>query len=143
MQPQPHSEYGQPMQQGGYAGGSPVPPGYTGQPVMGQPVYVQQAPMFVSSGQPQMVMMPQQQVMVMSQGFGKNPCGPVQCGFCQAIVTTTVTSTPGCFVWAVAAILCLVLPPCCFIPFCVPNCMDSVHSCSNCRATLGVDPGSC
>lgn len=35
-----------------------------------------------------------------------------------AAVTTTVTSTPGCFVWAVAAILCLVLPPCCFIPFC-------------------------
>jgi len=33
-------------------------------------------------------------------------------------VTTTVTSTPGCFTWAVAAILCFLVPPCCFIPFC-------------------------
>ena len=122
-----------------------VPVQYGSQPqYTQQPVYVQQG---VPVGAPQPIYVQQQQmvgVVVAPRMLGKFPAGPMTCPFCQATITTSVTTTPGCFVWSVAALLCFIGAwPCCLIPFCMPNCHDSLHSCPNCRATLAVEPGSC
>ena len=84
----------------------------------------------------------QPQVVIVNAQLGKFPAGPIACPFCQATITTSVTSTPGCFVWSMAGILCIIGAwPCCLIPFCVPSCMDAIHTCPNCRATLGASRG--
>ena len=123
-----------------------------GMPVQQQPIYVQQQQMVraeerrpsprrrsderararrhaCSTPPPPPSPPPPPQVMV-PRMLGKFPAGPMACPFCQATVTTSVTSTPGCFVWAIAGLLCVIGAwPCCLIPFCVPTCMDSIHRC--------------
>jgi lipopolysaccharide-induced tumor necrosis factor-alpha factor len=65
---------------------------------------------------------------------------PVQttCPNCHASIVTTVMYQVGGLTWLIFAILCFVgCWICAFIPFCVDDCKDAVHSCPNCQAVIG------
>ncbi|CAF4255445.1 unnamed protein product [Rotaria socialis] len=59
------------------------------------------------------------------------------CPQCRKVVMSQVTETIGLGTWLLALIL-LLLPPLCFIPFFVKACKDKEHRCPNCSNVLGV-----
>merc|ERR550517_179279 len=72
--------------------------------------------------------------------FNQNPM-TMTCPFCQAHITTATSSRSGGAVW----LTCLGITfltggfcfPCAFIPFCIEDMKDQVHSCPNCGKVVG------
>ena len=63
----------------------------------------------------------------------------IKCPNCRRIVYTNVEAQYSPTVWLSALCLCLCgLPMCCFIPFCIPDCMDFQHTCPNCNQIIDV-----
>jgi lipopolysaccharide-induced tumor necrosis factor-alpha factor len=66
------------------------------------------------------------------------------CPHCHADIATTVEYESGTMTWLVCGIIVLVgllvfwcaLLGCCFIPFCINDCKDVIHSCPACKQTL-------
>ncbi|XP_048762280.1 LITAF domain-containing protein-like isoform X2 [Ostrea edulis] len=118
------------------AGIAPPPPGYgVPPPAAGyQPAY-QQQPMV--AGQSSVTVLTQPGIMV-SQQYREVPVR-TKCPACHAEVLTSTSFETGTFAWVIALVLCLfgLWLGCCLIPFCVDGCKDVVHSCPNCRHTIG------
>ena len=115
-QPPPPAQYGQPAQPG-YG----VQPGYGPQPGYGQPATT------VVVTQP-MMMMPMRDAPV-----------NMTCPSCQNQIITSTSQETGTITWVACLVLCLIGcdAGCCFVPFCIGSCKDTVHHCPNCRTTLG------
>ncbi|XP_030636167.1 lipopolysaccharide-induced tumor necrosis factor-alpha factor homolog [Chanos chanos] len=68
--------------------------------------------------------------------------GPVQvvCPNCQQAVVTRVEFSSGLLTYLCCGglFLCGFALGCCLIPFCVDRLRDAKHTCSNCKAVLGV-----
>eukprot|EP00112_Aurelia_sp_Birch-Aquarium-sp1_P025553 Seg855.5 transcript_id=Seg855.5/GoldUCD/mRNA.D3Y31 product="Lipopolysaccharide-induced tumor necrosis factor-alpha factor" protein_id=Seg855.5/GoldUCD/D3Y31 len=61
------------------------------------------------------------------------------CPSCKAQIVTAVTYEPGTFAYMLFFLMCIFgFWICCFFPFCIDSCKDSIHSCPNCRSQLGV-----
>ena len=136
---------------GGYAPpapsqGSYAPPqyGYTAQQGQGQP---NAAPPNYGShyGAPQataaqpILVSPQPMVMaVRPMMLPSQPCSLV-CPNCRQQIITRTVQRDGLLVWGSCAVLALLgcIFGCCLIPFCVPECKDVEHYCSNCNVLLG------
>merc|ERR1711899_18475 len=132
----PAPQQGFPLQQGqGYA--PPPQQGYAQPPQQG------------FGPPPQQGFPPPQTVQVTVQGnaaqtgllrFNQNPM-TMTCPFCQAHITTATSSRSGGAVWLTClgitfftSGICL---PCAFIPFCIEDMKDQVHSCPNCGKVVG------
>lgn len=61
------------------------------------------------------------------------------CPHCHHEIDTATKSAPSKIAWLSCLILCLVgcNLGCCFIPFCMDDCMNTEHNCPNCKAYLG------
>nr|ACN70008.1 LPS-induced TNF-alpha factor [Pinctada fucata] len=66
---------------------------------------------------------------------------PVQCTCpsCGASVVTSTSYETGTLAWVICLVLALfgLWLGCCLIPFCINGCKDVIHSCPNCRHTIG------
>lgn len=60
-----------------------------------------------------------------------------QCPQCRKPIMTQVTPTIGLGTWLIALVL-LLLPPLCFIPFFIKSTKDTEHRCPNCGNVVGV-----
>ena len=130
------------------------------QPMMGQPVMAAQP--YPGQPQPQVVVQGQQPMMMAQAQYAGQPQVVVQgqpqttvvvhqqattdlrhcrrpvvcrCPSCGHTAATNVAHFNGAGAWLACLGLCLVgcNLGCCFIPFCVEDCKDVVHSCSNCQ----------
>ncbi|XP_022092619.1 lipopolysaccharide-induced tumor necrosis factor-alpha factor homolog isoform X2 [Acanthaster planci] len=66
----------------------------------------------------------------------------MQCTSCGKNITTEIQKENGDAVWVMVIWICLVTVWCClwplaFIPCCIPSLKDTVHSCPECKCTLG------
>jgi len=68
--------------------------------------------------------------------FGDVPVRTL-CTSCRKPVMTRVTPKIGLGTWLLALVL-LLLPPLCFIPFFINACKDKEHSCPNCGNIIGI-----
>ena len=70
--------------------------------------------------------------------LGRNPT-PIQCPRCQRQVVTGVQYEAGAGTWLISLAICFFggIFGCCFIPFCVPDCQDALHSCPACKNIIG------
>jgi len=59
------------------------------------------------------------------------------CPQCRRPVMSQTSKVSGLGTWLIALIL-LLLPPLCFIPFFINSCKDTEHTCPNCGNMLGV-----
>jgi lipopolysaccharide-induced tumor necrosis factor-alpha factor len=80
-------------------------------------------------------------VTVPMQMFSQDP-RVMQCTNCGKNITTETTKANGAAVWVAAGYICFVTVWCCMcpfalIPFCIPSLKDTVHSCPECKFTLG------
>ncbi|XP_062581066.1 cell death-inducing p53-target protein 1 homolog isoform X1 [Saccostrea cucullata] len=121
----------------------PPPPGQGVPPPAGyQPMYGQPTASYQPGYQPMMghasVTVVHQPGMVITQQFREHPVR-TKCPACQAEILTSTSYETGTFAWVIALVLCLfgLWLGCCLIPFCVDGCKDVVHSCPNCRHTIG------
>ena len=101
------------------------------QVVMMSPVMMPQSPMYVSAPSP-MVMSSSPMMGMMPD----SPC-PCRCPNCGKQIVTRVSSKSGSRTWLWVLILAFCIPPCCFIPFFVPSCMDQDHFCPQCNTLVG------
>ncbi|KAK3097547.1 hypothetical protein FSP39_010662 [Pinctada imbricata] len=66
---------------------------------------------------------------------------PVQttCPACGANILTSTRYESGTLTWVVCLVLAIMglWLGCCLIPFCINGCKDVIHSCPNCRHTIG------
>ncbi|CAF1228874.1 unnamed protein product [Adineta steineri] len=60
-----------------------------------------------------------------------------QCPQCRKVVMSQVLDTVGLGTWLLALVL-LLIPPLCFVPFFIKACKDKEHRCPNCGAIMGV-----
>ncbi|XP_038065685.1 tyrosine-protein phosphatase non-receptor type 23-like [Patiria miniata] len=143
VQPGPQP-VGYPAQPGPQPGGYPAQPGP--QPV-GYPVQAQPQPLGPGqAGQPQGTVVITQPaattfVTVPTQRFTSLP-QIMQCTNCHKTVTTETPKEIGAAVWVIVGWICLVTVWFCFcflafIPFCIPSLKDTVHTCPECKFTLG------
>lgn len=128
--------HGPPPPPSGYG---PPPPAAGYQPMYGQPAAGYQPgyqPM--TAGQSSVTVITQPGIMIAGQQFREHPVR-TKCPACQAEVMTSTSFETGTFAWVIALVLCLfgLWLGCCLIPFCVDGCKDVVHSCPNCRHTIG------
>jgi len=71
------------------------------------------------------------------------PVGPepahLTCPHCQAVVDTTVKSSPSLWAWisGLALFAAGCWAGCCLIPCCMDGCMDKEHTCPSCKAHIG------
>lgn len=115
--PPPPPAYSAPGPHGqGYGQPPPPPPGYAGSSTV-----VVTQPGFINA-----------------RIFREVPV-PMQCPYCQATITTSTSYEVGTLTWIACFVVFIVgcWLGCCFIPFCVDGCKDVVHSCPNCRQTVG------
>merc|ERR1711962_1202201 len=72
--------------------------------------------------------------------FNQNPM-TMTCPFCQAHITTATSSRSGGAVWLTRLGITFLTGgfcfPCAFIPFCIEDMKDQVHSCPNCGKVVG------
>lgn len=69
--------------------------------------------------------------------LGPNPASMI-CPHCQQPIITRTMQTAGGYACFVAAILCIFgLGLCAFIPFLLPDCQDTNHSCPLCKRAVG------
>ena len=59
------------------------------------------------------------------------------CPQCRKPIMTQVTNTIGLGTWLLALVL-LLLPPLCFLPFFINSCKDTEHRCPNCGNVVGL-----
>lgn len=92
----------------------------------------------MTAGQSSVTVITQPGIMIAGQQFREHPVR-TKCPACQAEVMTSTSFETGTFAWVIALVLCLfgLWLGCCLIPFCVDGCKDVVHSCPNCRHTIG------
>ncbi|XP_064816947.1 lipopolysaccharide-induced tumor necrosis factor-alpha factor homolog isoform X1 [Oncorhynchus masou masou] len=77
------------------------------------------------------------QVVVIQQPLLRDVPGQMTCPYCQVLVLTEATHTPGLAAWLVFGVLCCFMCwPCSWIPFCVDSCKDVEHRCPNCRRVI-------
>lgn len=64
------------------------------------------------------------------------------CSICKRNIWSRVDHRPGVCTYLCCCYICLIggMLGCCFIPFCCDKCKDTYHFCSNCNATIGVNP---
>lgn len=67
--------------------------------------------------------------------IGHEPAQTI-CPNCRATVVTSVAYEPGLVTWLTCLMIGFSGLVVCCIPFCVPQLMDAVHSCPNCRAVI-------
>ncbi|XP_031418436.1 lipopolysaccharide-induced tumor necrosis factor-alpha factor homolog [Clupea harengus] len=80
------------------------------------------------------------QVIVATIGpFGDSPV-QVTCPSCHQTGVTKVEFSSGLitYLFCGGLFMCGLVLGCCLIPFCVDRLRDAKHSCSNCKAVLGV-----
>jgi hypothetical protein len=58
------------------------------------------------------------------------------CPHCRATVKTVLDDQATCCAYASCMFLFYVCTPLCFVPFCIKDCRQQVHNCSQCGATL-------
>lgn len=128
----------------------PPPPSYVSVMTGGDPVSIQQQqfnsgfpaqqPVYVQSSLPTntVIIQPQRWYPLSKQPVSMN------CPQCNARIVTRVTKQTGGGTWLISGGVCLagcVFPilwlGCCLLPFCIDDCKDSVHHCSNCNAYIG------
>jgi len=123
-------------------------------PIMNQPGSGPPPPMgFIPSGpMPGNCAQIQPQMIIHSQGpLGQTrtivsviPVGSTSthltCPNCNAVIDTTVSSSPSIWAWVSGAALFLMgcWAGCCFLPCCIDGCMDKEHSCPNCKAHIAM-----
>jgi lipopolysaccharide-induced tumor necrosis factor-alpha factor len=74
--------------------------------------------------------------VIAGTNFGDVPARTV-CPQCRKPVMTLVEHTIGLGTWLIALVL-LLLPPLCFIPFFIKSLKDVEHKCPNCGNIIGV-----
>ena len=133
------SQQGQPQMQGHYV-------------QSGQPMYAAPAPgtqYYPPQGYPQQTVVmgtpPPQEIIIVEQGggytggvvgFSRN--GPTQCVCpnCRQAVVTNVIVEPGTTAWLCCCVLAFVFWPLACLPFCLPSCQDTVHTCPACGCVI-------
>ncbi|CAF1327675.1 unnamed protein product [Adineta steineri] len=60
-----------------------------------------------------------------------------QCPQCRKVVMSLVQDTVGLGTWLLALLL-ILIPPLCFLPFFIKSCKDKEHLCPNCGAVIGI-----
>ncbi|UJR29089.1 hypothetical protein I4U23_010303 [Adineta vaga] len=78
------------------------------------------------------------QPVIGSAFIGRNPVA-IQCPRCQQQIVTVVQYENGGGTWLIALLICLFggIFGCCLIPFCVPGCQDTIHTCPACQNLIG------
>lgn len=61
----------------------------------------------------------------------------LDCPYCNVKTTTKIIKKPSKALYLSSILMCLCLPPTCFIPFLISRCYDKTHYCSNCGGKLG------
>jgi lipopolysaccharide-induced tumor necrosis factor-alpha factor len=71
--------------------------------------------------------------------FGDVPVRCV-CPNCQREIVTVTSRQNGLFTWLLVGGLCLIgcVLGCCLIPLCIDSAKDTVHTCPNCHAVVGI-----
>ena len=63
---------------------------------------------------------------------------PFFCPYCRQNIITQVDFQPSDKTYTVACILCCLTGViCCLIPFCMSDCQDAIHTCPQCKGTIG------
>merc|ERR1712080_25912 len=70
---------------------------------------------------------------VVYDAFPKN----VICPNCHQNVTTTCAYETGTMTYLVALLLCFLICPCFWVPFCIDGCKDVHHTCPSCHTEIG------
>uniref|UniRef100_A0A914MJ88 LITAF domain-containing protein n=1 Tax=Meloidogyne incognita TaxID=6306 RepID=A0A914MJ88_MELIC len=74
--------------------------------------------------------------------LGPNPV-EMDCPSCKSHILTNIATTPGALAWIICMLcfftgwvgfFCCFL---CWVPFCIEDCMDVVHTCPSCNVYLG------
>ncbi|OMJ91421.1 hypothetical protein SteCoe_6000 [Stentor coeruleus] len=61
------------------------------------------------------------------------------CPNCNRFNWSKVSNKPGLFTWLLCTYLCLIgCWLCCYLPFCVKKCQDTVHTCAACDENLAI-----
>eukprot|EP00347_Sterkiella_histriomuscorum_P023787 403333389 len=71
------------------------------------------------------------------QRFGRHP-QQAKCQYCNQTMQTKVERESSQEQVVGCVILCLCVPPYCFIPYLMPSCYRYLHKCSNCNKVLGI-----
>jgi lipopolysaccharide-induced tumor necrosis factor-alpha factor len=137
----PPNQGAYPTQQQPYpAGQQPYPGQQVQQPYPGQQPYPPPTgPGYAGgAGQQQSTIIVAVPTLTVQHGAFSNSPMQTTCPSCHATVLTSVSHEVGAMAWVIFAVLCLVgCWICAFIPFCVDDCKDTVHSCPNCNAIIG------
>ncbi len=72
-----------------------------------------------------------------SPNYGDVPVRTL-CPRCRKSIMSQVSKVTGLGTWLIALIL-LLLPPFCYIPFFLKSCKDTQHTCPNCGNLLGIN----
>merc|ERR1712055_1028227 len=115
------------------AGFAQPPQGQVPLQPMGQPLVTGQPTGHPLPGGPPVV----QVVHTQPVPFGRHPV-PTVCCHCNQAVTTEVTYENGLMTWLACGGLVLIGCGlgCCFIPFCVNDMKDAVHTCPKCKRVI-------
>ncbi|XP_064816959.1 lipopolysaccharide-induced tumor necrosis factor-alpha factor homolog isoform X3 [Oncorhynchus masou masou] len=98
---------------------------------------LQMPPAYTVENENQIVVTQVTQVVVIQQPLLRDVPGQMTCPYCQVLVLTEATHTPGLAAWLVFGVLCCFMCwPCSWIPFCVDSCKDVEHRCPNCRRVI-------
>ncbi|KAI9033020.1 hypothetical protein DFJ74DRAFT_143911 [Hyaloraphidium curvatum] len=68
----------------------------------------------------------------------RHPVSGIMCPYCQRPTTTIVSTYPSSTAVMSSLLLCWLTPFLAFVPLCMPSCHEGIHSCSECRRTIGV-----
>mmetsp|Transcript_3104 Transcript_3104/g.4789 ORF Transcript_3104/g.4789 Transcript_3104/m.4789 type:complete len:118 (+) Transcript_3104:459-812(+) len=60
----------------------------------------------------------------------------VVCPYCNTEIFTVTRQEPGTVTWLLCLFVCLLFNPCWFVPFLIPQCMNTVHSCPQCHQVI-------
>ncbi|XP_033630669.1 cell death-inducing p53-target protein 1 homolog [Asterias rubens] len=145
MQPPQQGAYPmQPPQQGAYPMQPPPQEGYPMQPPQQGDYPMNPPPVYTAAAQPVPGSVPPPvppgyaNTLVIRPNFSVLPC-TMNCPNCNNLVTTVTHKEIGLMVWLMVGGMILVglWLGCCLIPFCIDGIKDTVHTCPNCKHTLG------
>ncbi|XP_076095368.1 LITAF domain-containing protein-like [Mytilus galloprovincialis] len=95
-------------------------------------------PAYNIANQSSVIIHNQPNVLYQTLIFGETPVR-MTCTSCRADILTNTHYENGTFAWVACIFLVFVGLSlfCCLIPFCLNSCKDVVHTCPNCRVTVG------
>ena len=91
---------------------------------------------YYPSQAPQVIVVEQQPQIYTSAGFGRDAPTQCVCPNCRATVLTRVDKEPGCLAYFSACVLGFIFLPFACLPCCIPGCLDTIHSCPSCGASI-------